>query len=134
MPVHYIDFNKQFIPEKEAIVTSENRAFRYGDGLFETMRWMDGDIRFLSHHVSRLQGGVRLLQLEHPAAWDVHVIRSRAADLSRKSGLEGQHVRVRLQFYRDGEGLYSPQQNQAAYVMSVAILDPDDAKHRKIGL
>lgn len=134
MPVHYIDFNKQLVPEKEAIITAENRAFRYGDGLFETMRWMDGDIRFLSHHVSRLQDGMRMLQLEHPAAFDAHFIRSRAADLIRKNGLEGQHVRVRLQVYRDGGGLYSPQQNQAAYVMSVAKLDPDDVNHRKIGL
>jgi len=134
MPVLYIDFNKHFIPEKEAIVTAENRAFRYGDGLFETMRWMDGDIRLLSHHVSRLQEGMRMLQLEHPAAFDAHFIRSRAAELIRKNGLEGQHVRVRLQVFREGGGLYSPQQNRAGYVMSVAKLDPDDVKHRKIGL
>src|SRR5690606_19409823 len=134
MPVHYIDFNKQLVPEKEAIVTAENRAFRYGDGLFETMRWMDGDIRFLAHHVSRLQDGMRMLQLEHPATFDAHFIRSRAAQLIKKNGLDGQHVRVRLQVYRDGAGLYSPQQNQAAYVMSVAKLDPDDVNHRKIGL
>lgn len=134
MPVLYIDFNKHFIPEKEAIVTAENRAFRYGDGLFETMRWMDGDIRLLSHHVSRLQEGMRMLQLEHPAVFDAHFIRSRAAELIRKNGLEGQHVRVRLQVFREGGGLYSPQQNRAGYVMSVAKLDPDDVKHRKIGL
>ncbi|MFC7523272.1 aminotransferase class IV [Parapedobacter sp. GCM10030251] len=134
MPVHYIDFNNQLVPEGEAILTVENRAFRYGDGLFETMRWMDGDIRFLSHHVSRLQDGMRLLQLERPADFDAHFIRSRAIELIRKNGLEGHHVRIRLQVYRDGGGLYSPQQNQAAYVMSVAKLDPDDVKHRKIGL
>jgi len=134
MPVHYIDFNKQLIPEKEAIITADNRAFRYGDGIFETMRWMDGDIRFLSHHVSRLQGSMRMLQLEHPATFDAYFIRSRAAELIKRNGLEGQHVRVRLLVYRDGGGLYSPQQNQAAYVMSVAKLDPDEVKHRKIGL
>ena len=134
MPVHYIDFNKKLLPEKETILTAENRAFRYGDGLFETMRWMDGDIRFLAHHVSRLQEGMRLLQLERPTAFDAHFIRSRAAELVKKNGLEGQHVRVRLQVYREGEGLYSPQQNRASYVMSVSKLDPDDAKHRKIGL
>lgn len=134
MPVHYIDFNNQLVPEKETIVTAENRAFRYGDGLFETMRWMDGDIRFLPHHVTRLQDGMRLLQFERPSAFDTHFIRSRAAELIKKNGLEGHHVRVRLQVYRDGGGLYSPQQNQAAYVMSVAKLDSDDVKHRKIGL
>ncbi len=134
MPVHYIDFNGQLIPEKEAILTADNRSFRYGDGLFETMRWMDGDIRFLVHHVSRLQKGMRMLQLEHAAAFDEQFIHTHAAALIKRNGLEGQHVRVRLQVYREGGGLYSPQQNNAGYVLSVARLDPDDVKHRKIGL
>ncbi|MBK1440467.1 aminotransferase class IV [Parapedobacter sp. ISTM3] len=134
MPVHYIDFNNNHVPEREAILTANNRAFRYGDGLFETMRWMDGDIRFLNHHVARLQEGMRMLQLEYDAAVDEQFIRSRATALVSKNGLNGQHVRVRLQIYRDGEGLYSPQQNKAAYVMSVSPLDTDDVKHRKLGL
>jgi len=95
---------------------------------------MDGDIRFLNHHVARLQEGMRMLQLEYDAAVDEQFIRSRATALVSKNGLDGQHVRVRLQIYRDGEGLYSPQQNKAAYVMSVSPLDTDDVKHRKLGL
>ncbi len=134
MPVHYIDFNNRLVAEKEAIFTAENRAFRYGDGLFETMRWMDRDIRFLQHHVARLREGMRMLQLEHAGSFDEQFIRSRAETLIRRNGLEGHHVRVRLQVYRGGEGLYSPQQNAAAYVMSVSKLDSDDVKHRKIGL
>lgn len=134
MPIHYIDFNNRHVPENEPVFTSDNRSFRYGDGLFETMRWMDEDIRFLDHHVTRLREGMRMLQLEHHPPLDAEFIRSRAEALIRKNGLEGQHVRVRLQVYRDGGGLYSPQQNKAAYVMSLSRLDPDDVKHRKIGL
>ncbi|WP_257667114.1 aminotransferase class IV [Parapedobacter tibetensis] len=134
MPVHYIDFNNKLVPEKETILTADNRAFRYGDGLFETMRWMDGDIRFLQHHLARLHEGMHLLQLEHPASFDEQFIRSRTAALINKNNLEGQHVRVRLQVFRDGGGLYSPQQNTAAYVLSVSRLDSDDVNHRKIGL
>lgn len=134
MPVHYIDFNSKLIPEKETIFTAENRAFRYGDGLFETMRWMDGDIRFLPQHIARLHEGMRMLQLEGTNIFTEQFIRSRVAVLIRKNNLEGQHVRVRLQVYRDGGGLYGPNQNTAAYVMNVSKLDADDVKHRKIGL
>ncbi len=95
---------------------------------------MDGDIRFLQHHVARLQEGMRMLQLEDAASFDEHFIRSRVAALVSRNGLENQHVRVRLQVYREGGGLYSPQQNKAGYVMSVSKLDPDDVRHRKIGL
>lgn len=134
MPVHFIDFNTNFIPEREAILTADNRSFRYGDGLFETMRWMDGDIRFLQHHVARLHEGMRMLKLEQTTTFDAHFIRSRAGELIKRNGLENQHVRVRLQVYRDGGGLYSPQRNNTCYIMEVSKLEPDDVKHRKIGL
>lgn len=134
MPVHFIDFNTNFVPEQEAVLTADNRAFRYGDGLFETMRWMDGDIRFLQHHVARLQEGMNMLKLERPELSDSAFIRSRAAELIKRNGLENQHVRVRLQVYRGGGGLYSPQHNHACYIMEVSKLDPDEVKHRKIGL
>ncbi|MEC3880870.1 aminotransferase class IV [Parapedobacter sp. 10938] len=134
MPVHFIDFNTRFIPEQETVLTADNRAFRYGDGLFETMRWMDGDIRFLSHHIARLHEGMRVLKLEQTEKFTADFIRSRAAELIKRNGLENQHVRVRLQVFRGGGGLYSPQQNSACYVMEVSKLDPDDVKHRKIGL
>ena len=134
MPVHFIDFNSNLIPEQDTVLTVDNRGFRYGDGLFETMRWMNGDIRFLPHHVARLQDGMRMLQLENAASFDEPFIRAQAAALISRNGLENQHVRVRLQVYRKGGGLYSPQQNKAGYVMSVSGLDPDEVKHRKIGL
>src|SRR5690606_17035395 len=134
MPVHYIDFNNKLLPEKETILTADNRAFRYGDGLFETMRWMDGEVRFLHHHLDRLHEGMRMLQLEHAAACDERFVQTRAEALIRKNNLEGQHVRLRLQVYRDGGGLYSPQQINAAYVMTASRLDPDDVNHRKLGL
>lgn len=134
MPVHFIDFNTNFIPEQEAVLTADNRAFRYGDGLFETMRWMDGDIRFLQHHLARLHEGMRMLKLESAKRFDEDFIRSRASELIKKNGLENHHVRIRLQVYRAGGGLYSPQQNNAAYIMEVSKLDPDDVKHRKVGL
>ena len=134
MPVHYIDFNGKLVSESETVLTTENRAFRYGDGLFETMRWMGGEVRFLSYHLERLHTGMRMLQLTSPDFFNVDFINSRAAALIRKNNLEGQHVRLRLQVYRDGGGLYSPQQNNAGYVMTVSRLDPDDVKHRKLGL
>ncbi|WP_257656871.1 aminotransferase class IV [Parapedobacter lycopersici] len=134
MAVHYIDFNGKLLPEKETVLTTDNRAFRYGDGLFETMRWMGGKVRFLAYHLERLHEGMRMLQLSAPGSFDEKFINSHAEALIRKNNLEGQHVRLRLQVYRDGGGLYSPQQNNAAYVLTASRLDPDDVKHRKLGL
>lgn len=134
MSVAFINYNGNLIPEKEAILTSENRSFRYGDGLFETMRWMDGDVRFLDYHLQRLHEGMGMLHLDHPQRFDAHFVRAQAEKLIRKNNLEGEHVRLRLQVFRDGGGLYSPAQNKASFVLGCSKLDRDDLKHRKLGL
>src|SRR5690606_14920515 len=96
MFLQYINFDGQLVAENQQIATINNRALRYGDGLFETMLWKDGDIRFLDLHVKRLQRGMETLQLEEFAKFDAFFIRSKAEELIRKNNMLGQQVRVRL--------------------------------------
>src|SRR5690606_42079388 len=84
----------------QQIATIDNRALRYGDGLFETMLWKDGDIRFLDLHIERLQQGMQTLQLEEYTKFDAFFIRSKTEELIRKNNMIGQQVRVRLVMYR----------------------------------
>jgi branched-subunit amino acid aminotransferase/4-amino-4-deoxychorismate lyase len=44
----------------------ENRAFRYGDGLFETMHIQDGEVRFYDQHYERLTSGMHALSMKIP--------------------------------------------------------------------
>ncbi len=134
MPVTFIDYNGKLFPEKEAILTSENRSFRYGDGLFETMRWMDGDVRFLDYHLQRLHKGMEMLHMDQSVRFDHQFVRAQADKLIRKNNLEGEHVRLRLHVFRDGGGLYSPAQNKVSYILGCSKLNKDDLKHRKLGL
>lgn len=134
MAVTFIDYNGTLIPEKEAILTTENRSFRYGDGLFETMRWMDGTVRFVEHHLQRLRDSMGMLHLERPEQFDRQFVLQQAERLIRKNNLIGEHVRLRLHVFRDGGGLYSPAQNKASYVLACTKLDRDDIRPRKLGL
>ena len=85
MPIQYINFNGSLVPEDMAVISADNRAFRYGDGLFETMLWKDGDIRFLDFHVERLQEGLQLLQFEDTGVFDSFFIRAKTEELIRKT-------------------------------------------------
>ena len=38
MSISYLNFNGSILPADQLIFGSNNRAFRYGDGLFESMR------------------------------------------------------------------------------------------------
>ncbi len=85
MPTNYINFNGNVVPEDQEIFSIENRGFRYGDGLFETMLYKDGDIRFLNFHVERLQKGMELIHLDDANLFDAFFIRSRSEELIRKN-------------------------------------------------
>lgn len=133
MPIHYINNNGALVPEDASIFTVENRAFRYGDGLFETMLWKDGDIRFLDLHVARLQQGMQMLHIDGYTKFDSYFIRKSAEELIRKNNMLGKQVRVRLIVYRDGGGIYTPQTNKSVFVMQVHPVE-DKSGDRKIGL
>ncbi|MGJ1268331.1 aminotransferase class IV [Sphingobacterium spiritivorum] len=133
MSTTYINCNGKIVPEGDAVVSSDNRAFRYGDGLFETMLWKDGDIRFLAFHIERLQEGLRMLHMEDAHRFDAFFIRSKTEELIRKNNMLGQQVRVRLIVYRDGGGLYGPETNKTAYVLQITRI-PESLRDKKVGL
>jgi len=129
----YINYNGSLILEHQTIVSGSNRSLRYGDGLFETMRWMGNDIRFLTYHVERLQSGMQYLQLEGWQKWDAYFIREKAAELVKKNRL-GTDARIRLNVFRAGGGLYSPETNQSNYILEATELAPDGYQLNKTGV
>lgn len=133
MPIQYINFNGSLVPEDMAVISADNRAFRYGDGLFETMLWKDGDIRFLDFHVERLQEGLQLLQFEDNGVFDSFFIRAKTEELIRKNNMMGQQLRVRLIVFRTGAGLYGPETNKPGYVLQVERKQ-ETLRDKKLGL
>lgn len=133
MSILYINYNGQLIREDQPIHTVNNRAFRYGDGLFETMLWKNGDIRFLNFHVERLQESMNLLKLDNPNGFDTYFIKTKTEELVRKNSMIGQEVRVRLSIFRNGEGLYTPQNNEPSYIFQISKVEKV-TENNKLGL
>ena len=133
MPVHYINNNGTLVPQETTILTADSRALRYGDGLFETMLYQNGAIRFLPFHVERLQASMQMLHFDNPQKFDEYFIKSITDELIRKNNMIGQKVRVRLIIYREGGGLYAPITNKAAFILQVDRI-VDSLKNKKIGL
>jgi 4-amino-4-deoxychorismate lyase len=49
-------------------VPSDDRGLQYGDGVFETMAWRDGRLRFVELHLARLARGLDALAIPRPDA------------------------------------------------------------------
>lgn len=58
--------NGEFVPDTDATVSVFDRGFLYGDGLFETVRVINGTPFRWREHMERLQAGARFLNIELP--------------------------------------------------------------------
>ena len=135
MRVSYVNLSGRLEIETKALVPTENRAFRYGDALFETMLWTNGTIRLVDYHVDRLQQSLNSLHIEGGSKFNREFLIKSAKELIDKNDWTSTNCRLRLQVYRGGAGLYSPVSNQAEYVLSgTPILEESSQLESKTGL
>ncbi|PTQ95043.1 branched-chain amino acid aminotransferase [Mucilaginibacter yixingensis] len=117
----FILFNDEILPTDSKVVTIANRAFKYGDGLFESMRLMKGDLKFADLHADRLQRGMRGLKIDGYSQIDSWFMREKVDALATRNKCK--NGRVRLMVYRDADGLYAPTQNTMGYCMEVQPIE-----------
>ena len=86
--------NGRFVGEEEAVVSVFDRSFLYGDGLFETLRVLDGFPLYWTSHLRRLQDGARLLGIRLPFAEPE--LRGFASELLRLNALTDAVLRITL--------------------------------------
>jgi branched-chain amino acid aminotransferase len=122
MATQFINFNGDICPAEQPVMSINNRGFRYGDGLFESMRLMKGEINFAALHVDRLQKGMKALKLEGYSHIDEYFLKEKTEELSRRNQA-GPNARIRLTVFRDAGGLYSPVSNKFAYALESNKID-----------
>jgi aminodeoxychorismate lyase len=83
--------NGAFLPAERAMISVFDRGFLYGDGLFETIRAMDGRLPLWESHWSRLRRGLEALQLPVVSGKDLH---GHARELLRRNRLRDAIVRI----------------------------------------
>jgi len=86
--------NGQFVPEHAAFVSVFDRAFLYGDGLFETIRVYSGAPALWDRHIQRLMAGSRALRLPLPITESE--LRDRMVELLHRNQLTDAVVRLNL--------------------------------------
>lgn len=126
----WLIYNGELIERSALPLTEGNRAFRYGDGCFETMRMVAGRIPLWQHHADRATKAVEALGLEMEL--DADAMLQQIEQLAAKTEL--QNARLRWYIYRDSEGAYLPKDNQVAYLIEIAAIDTDNFSINRKGL
>lgn len=117
----FVNFNGEILPADTKVLTVANRSFRYGDGLFESMRMLKGQLKFAGEHAKRLQKGMKALKMDGYSQMDSWFLKEKADQLASVNKIK--HGRLRLTVYRDSEGLYTPSQNKVGYQLEIQPLD-----------
>lgn len=98
-----------------------NRAFQYGDGLFETIIYKQGHIRFLEDHYTRLMNGAKAFRMQVPPAFSLPYLDEHIYKLIEANGLTD-NARVRVHLWRKSGGAYTPLCNEADFCITAQAL------------
>ena len=100
-----ICFNGKIVAGNVPVLLASNRGYRYGDGLFETIKMQHNEPLLVNYHFERLFAGLALLKFEVPRLFTPEKIEQNILQLCRKNNC-GQLARVRLSVFRGNGGLY----------------------------
>ncbi len=112
-----VNFNGSIVQNEHLF--SSNRAFKYGDAVFETIKVVNGVILFWEDHYFRLMSSMRIVRMEIPMEFTMDFLASQIKDLVEKNDLQYKAARVRLTVYRDSPGFYTPEHNTIGYFIEV---------------
>ena len=108
--------NGHLISVYEPSVSFENRAFRYGDSLFESIRLCNNKIMFLREHIGRLKLGMTVMRMNLPAEFNTENIYELIIQLL-KHNTHAPNARIRLTVFRNEGGYYTPETNDISFLI-----------------
>ncbi len=109
-----------------------NRAFLYGDALFDTIVYKNSKLIFAEAHYFRLLAGMRQLRMEIPDFFTQDYWEDQLIGIIVANNL--QEARVRTSVYRDTTGLYTPKHNNVAFIISVDTLNYSIKEEYRLGV
>lgn len=117
-----INYNGNIISAQELNLSHENRAFKYGDGIFETVKIQNNKIVFWEDHYFRLMASMRMLRMKIPMNFTLEFLEEEILKLVAKQ-TSNNVLRARLSVYRQDGGLYTPKTNAVDFIIDVKEVD-----------
>ena len=117
-----INFNGDIVDPTQLCFTAANRAFKYGDAVFETMKYANGKIIFLEDHYFRLMTTMRILRMEIPMTFSPEYLENQINETIAANHQENNANRVRLSVFREGSGKYMPETNEVSFLIETEVM------------
>ena len=116
-----INYNGEILPSDNNL-SSSNRAFLYGDGVFETLKIVNNTILFLEDHYFRLMASMRIVRMKIPNNFTLEYLEAQILNLAKAQNCENS-ARVRFTVFRNDGGFYLPNTNSVSFQIQVFPLE-----------
>ena len=121
-----------FLTEKgDKLYDTSNRSMRYGDGIFETIKLVNGELMFWKDHYQRLSKGMQHLKLDtigkEEDFWKKEVEKVIVKNCFT-------NARIRIIVYRNSPGTYTPMGNRVGFLIEGTRFDKPNYAYSKQGL
>ena len=115
------------MPAKDARIGLDNRGFKFGDGVFETIRIHNLKPYNFDFHLNRLNIGLSFLQIH----FDAHNLKDDIIALLKKNKLTDGFARIFIHRDSESQGYY-PTTNLGSAVIETFTLKMDESKPAKL--
>jgi branched-subunit amino acid aminotransferase/4-amino-4-deoxychorismate lyase len=116
-----INYNGELVSANVPVFAVDNRAFRYGDGLFESIRIIDGEMPLYDLHYPRLVHACEMLKLELDKKFNATYFKKEILKIAKTKGLT-KNSRARLSIFRTAGGYYLPKSSRAEFIIEIRPL------------
>ena len=116
-----INFNGKLLSKEQVQLTSDNRGFKYGDGIFETIKILNNKVIFWEDHYFRLMASMRMLRMKIPMEFTLEFLEEEIMRTVRSIEETGP-FRVRLNAFRKDGGLYTPETNEISFLIEASAV------------
>lgn len=105
-----VNFNGTLLSVEDSKLTTQNRGYKYGDALFETLKVVHGKIFFWEDHYFRLMASMRILRMDIPMHFTMEFLEAEILKTVEVNSLLNGTARVRINVDRGEGGTYLPSQ------------------------
>jgi branched-chain amino acid aminotransferase len=133
MQAAFVNIDGKLVATPEAALPVDNRAFRYGWGLFETMLVQNGSLQLAAYHWQRLFDGLKQLCFDVPKLFTPAYLEAEVLRTVQKNKLE-QLCRVRLQVYAGSGGILEEQTPKPQFLIECFEVTEDIIRLNDNGL
>ncbi|MEI7508017.1 MAG: aminotransferase class IV [Flavobacterium sp.] len=113
-----INYNGEIL-SSDSNLSNSNRAFLYGDGVFETLKVVNNKVLFIEDHYFRLMASMRIVRMQIPNNFTLEYMEEQIVNTAKASNCSDA-ARVRFTVFRNDGGYYLPETRDVSFMIQAS--------------